>query len=263
LITEATYGAPGDIMPTRLETEEDLVRLVRETIRRRGKVLIPTLAVGRSQEIMLTLDRAINDGRIEEVPIFIEGMISEITAIHTAYPEYLSRSLKDKILKENLDPFRSEYFTTVKSPSERPEIIEGEPCVILATSGMLEGGPVLDYFRHLAPESENTIIFVSYQIEGTLGRKVQSGLKEVPMLDETGKMIVVKVEAQVEFLKGFSGHSDRRQILAYLRKISPKPRQVIVCHGERLKCLNMASTIKNLFGLNACSPANLESIRLK
>jgi len=263
IITESTYGAPQDIMPSRAEAEQKLAAVINETLEKHGKVLIPVPAVGRAQEIMLVIDSYMRKGIIKEAPVFIEGMISEATAIHTAYPEYLGREVKNSILHEGINPFQSEYFTIVEHPSAREEIIEGRECIILATSGMLEGGPVIEYFKRLAPDEKNTIIFVSYQIEGTLGRRVQKGIAEVPMLNSEGKIEVVKIRMRIESIEGFSGHSDRRQIINYIRRVTPKPEKVIVCHGEKAKCYSIAEYLRRKFNLDAVAPRVLETIRLR
>ncbi|MEM4246332.1 MAG: beta-CASP ribonuclease aCPSF1, partial [Candidatus Bathyarchaeia archaeon] len=176
LIMESTYGGPEDVMVERSSVEKKFTAIVDETLKRGGKVLIPVPAVGRAQEIMLVLDKYMRSQSLSEVPIYMEGMIAEATAIHTAYPEYLAKEIRDQILHHDINPFQSPYFTIVNHPSEREGIIGGGPAIIMATSGMLEGGPVIDYFRNLAPEPENSIIFVSYQIEGTLGNRIKSGL---------------------------------------------------------------------------------------
>ena len=262
VITESTYGGPEDIMPSRVEAEERLARIVNETLERKGKVLIPVPAVGRAQEIMLVLDGYMKRGLMKEAPVFIEGMISEATAIHTAYPEYLGREVRNSILHEGVNPFESEYFTVVDHPSKRQEIIEGESCIIMATSGMLEGGPVIEYFKGLAEDERNVIVFVSYQIEGTLGRRVQKGIDEVAMMDSEGKMSVVKVKMRVESIEGFSGHSDRRQIINYITQLKPRPERVIVCHGERAKIASITSFIQKKCGIPAVAPSVMETIRL-
>jgi KH/beta-lactamase-domain protein len=262
LITESTYGSPNDFMPSRVEAEEGLTSIINETLERKGKVLIPVPAVGRAQEIMLVIDGYMRRGLMKEAPVFIEGMISEATAIHTAYPEYLGRDVRRSILYDGINPFQSDYFTIVEHPSVRQEIIDGEPCIIMATSGMLEGGPVIEYFKSLAEDDRNTIIFVSYQIEGTTGRRVQKGLPDVTMIDSEGKMGVVKVRMQVESIEGFSGHSDRRQIINYITHLKPKPERVIVCHGERAKCLSIANFIQRKCGIQALVPAIMETFRL-
>lgn len=262
VITESTYGGPDDVMPSRVEAEERLTSIVNQTLERKGKVLIPVPAVGRAQEIMLILDGYMKRGLMKEAPVFIEGMISEATAIHTAFPEYLGREVRNSILHDGINPFQSDYFTIVEHPSVRQEIIEGQPCIIMATSGMLEGGPVIEYFKSLADNENNTIVFVSYQIEGTMGRRVQKGLNEVMLMTAEGKMDVVKVRLRVDSIEGFSGHSDRRQIFNYVTHLRPKPERVVVCHGERAKCLSMANFIERRCEIRSFAPALMETFRL-
>ncbi|MFQ6073934.1 MAG: beta-CASP ribonuclease aCPSF1, partial [Candidatus Bathyarchaeia archaeon] len=263
IITESTYGAPRDIMPSRIEAEEILASTINQTFEKGGKVLIPVPAVGRAQEIMLILDGYMKRGLIKEAPIFIEGMISEATAIHTAYPEYLAKEVRNSILHEGINPFQSDYFTIVEHPSARQEIIEGEPSIIIATSGMLEGGPVIEYFKSLAHEERNTIIFVSYQIEGTLGRRVQKGITETPIMNSEGKMEILKVNLKVESIEGFSGHSDRKQIFNYIRRVAPKLERIIICHGERAKCLNMLNIFRKTYKTEVLAPNILETVKLR
>jgi hypothetical protein len=128
---------------------------------------------------------------------------------------------------------------------------------------MLEGGPVLDYFKNLASDEKNTLIFVSYQIDGTLGRRISHGLGELPLMNSGGRMEVVKVKMRVESIEGLSGHSDRNQILGYVRRLIPKPERIIVCHGERTKCLGMAGVFNRMFRIDSIAPENLETIRLR
>jgi hypothetical protein len=263
IITESTYGDVKDVTPSRIESEEKFSHIVNETLSREGKVLIPVPAVGRAQEIMLIIDGYMKRGLIREVPVFVEGMISEATAIHTAYPEYLAKEVKNSILHKGENPFKSDYFTIVEHPSARDEIVEGKPSIVIATSGMMEGGPIIDYFKRLASDKRNSIIFVSYQIEGTLGRRVQKGLREAPMINSEGKIEITKVNIEVDSVEGFSGHSDRRQILSYLRRVTPKPERMIICHGERRKCLNVARTLRRKYRVKTRAPEILETLRLR
>lgn len=127
---------------------------------------------------------------------------------------------------------------------------------------MLEGGPVIEYFKNWAEDERNTIIFVSYQIEGTMGRRVQKGINEVTMMDNEGKMAVVQCKLRVESIEGFSGHSDRRQLVGYLTNLSPKPERIFLCHGEKSKIINLANYIGNKANINTIVPAVLETFRL-
>ncbi|MCX6659997.1 MAG: beta-CASP ribonuclease aCPSF1 [Candidatus Bathyarchaeota archaeon] len=263
LITECTYGGQGDVMPTRSTVESKLVSTVNESFKKGGKVLIPVPAVGRAQEIMMVLDNHMKNGSLMEAPIYIDGMISEATAIHTAYPEYLSKEIRDKILHQDVNPFQSDYFVNVNHPSEREGIIAGGPSVILATSGMLEGGPAVDYLRLMAADERNTVIFVSYQIEGTLGSRIRNGTKDITLFGPKGKVEAVKLAVTVESLEGFSGHSDRNQLIEFVRRISSRPSRVIVNHGEYRKCDQIAGGISALFRIKATAPENLETIRLR
>jgi KH/beta-lactamase-domain protein len=263
LISECTYGGERDFMPKRSQVDNQFLSVINDTINKGGKVLIPVPAVGRAQEILIVLNDYIITKRMPEVPIYMDGMISEATAIHTAYPEYLSREIRDMILHQDINPFHSDYFVNVTHPSERDEIINGPSSIILATSGMLEGGPVIDYFKNFSQDDKNSLVFVSYQIEGTLGSRIRNGLKEVSMFNENNKVEAVKIKMRMDSIEGFSGHSDRNQIVEFIRRLSPKTSRVIFNHGERKKCDNLASDIKSLLRLKTMAPENLETFRLK
>lgn len=263
LIIESTYGSPDDIMPDREGVEGKLVNIVNQTSEKGGKVLIPVPAVGRAQEIMLVLDAYMKNGALRELPIYIEGMVNEATAIHTAFPEYLVRDIKEMILHQDLNPFQSEYFHPVTHPGDRDEIVAGGPCVIIATSGMMEGGPAIDYFRRLGPDPRNTLAFVSYQVDGTLGNRIKNGLKEVSLFGPDGRMEMIKCNMRIESIEGFSGHSDRNQLMGFIKRMMPKPSRIIVNHGERRKSELFAQNVNRVFGIKTVVPDVLESLRLR
>ncbi len=261
LIMESTYGAPNDVSPPREETEAEFVGMA-NSILRRGKALIPVPAVGRAQEILMVINKYMEEGELAEVPVYIEGMISEATGIHTAYPGYLSHDIRDQILREGRNPFESDYFTVVKQQDSRDEIVEGGPCIIIATAGMMEGGPVIEYFKRLAPWEENGLIFVSYQVAGTMGQRIQSGMRSVQVYNQGGKMEIINIHMSNHTIEGFSGHSDRRQLVNYVRRLRPQPKRVFVVHGEESKCDNMARTVSKLRGVRAQAPYNLDTYSL-
>ena len=263
LLVESTYGAKEDIQPSRQEVESAFINAVNNTLADGGKVLIPIPAVGRAQEIMMVIDHYMKSGEMVEAPVFTEGMISEASAIHEAYPEYLARELKQKILETDDNPFDSEYFTNIDNSDAREEPMrDNSPCIILATSGMLEGGPVLEYFKNIAPDQKNKVLFVSYQVNGTLGRRVLDGSKQVSMLGKEGKIEVVTINCGVEKLDGFSGHSDYNQLMSFVQKLRPKLRRVLVNHGERKKSENLAMNIRRMYRVPAHYPQIQEAIKL-
>ncbi len=262
IIVESTYGGKRDIQPSRRKAEEYMVRVIKETIQRGGKVLVPVFSVGRAQELMLVLEDYANQGVLENVPVYLDGMIWEATSIHTTYPEYLNIALRNEIFHKGHNPFTSEIFNRVTGAAKRKEVIDGDPSVILATSGMLAGGPSVEYFKSLAEDEKNSIIFVGYQAEGSLGRRIQKGWKEVPM-KENGKTKVIKVNMQVHTVEGFSGHSDRNQLLNYIKRLNPKPERIITCHGEESKCIELASALYKISRSETRAVMNLEVFRVK
>ncbi len=249
-------------MPSRVEVEENFVNSINTIIKDGGKAVIPVPAVGRAQEMMLVLDKYMREKKMVEAPIFIEGMISEATAIHIAYPEYLARDLRVKIFESDENPFLSEYFTVIDHPNNREEALAQGPAVVMATSGMLEGGPVIDYFSKLASSEKNGMVFVSYQIPGTMGRRVLDGSRQVSLLGEEGKIKIVDVNCNVVKVEGFSGHSDYNQLMRYVGKLRSKLQQVIINHGERRKVENMANVISRVYRIPTIQPRVQEAVKV-
>jgi KH/beta-lactamase-domain protein len=262
LIIDSTYGGAENIQPLREDAEKEFIRIVTETIQRGGKVIVPAFAVGRAQEIMVLLDDCRRLGTFDGAPVYLDGMIWEATGIHTAYPEYLRPELREQIFHHDKNPFLSEMFERVKGQDHRTEIMDGGPSVIISTAGMMAGGPVIEYFKELASDPRNTLVFVGYQCEGSLGRRIQKGWREVPLQAEKGKREVAKVNMDIKTVEGFSGHSDRAQLLNYVRRVSPKPSRIICCHGDGNRPMDLASALHKLFKVETRAPLNLETIRL-
>jgi KH/beta-lactamase-domain protein len=257
LIIESTYGGEKDVMPSRQETEKQLMDVINSTMENKGICLIPSFSVERAQEVMAILVE-----KNFQYPVFIDGMIWDANGIFTAYPEYLSRNMQKKVFSGE-DPFLNPIFKRIASPSEREKAWEERPCVIISTSGMLIGGPVMEHLKALAEDPRNTLMFVGYQCEGTLGRRIQKGWREIPVKTEDGKTISVEMKMNVQTIEGLSGHSDRNQLLAFMHKLSSKPDRVIIAHGESQKSLELARAIHKIFRVETNVPRNLESLRLK
>ncbi|MFB6088147.1 MAG: beta-CASP ribonuclease aCPSF1 [Candidatus Aenigmatarchaeota archaeon] len=259
LITESTYGAENAKQPRRADAEKKLIKTAKKTLKRGGKVLIPSFAVGRAQEVMCVL----SDQKEFDYPVYLEGMLWDATAIHTTYPEYLNKKLQNKILHKGENPFVNEIFKRVGSKEERDEILRSpDPCIILSTSGMLTGGPVMEYLKKLAEDKKNTLIFVGYQAEGTMGRRIQNGWDEIPITTDNGKRVGLEMNMEVKTVEGLSGHSDRNQLSNFVRNLNSKPGRIICNHGDNSSCINLCKSLHKKFNVETVPPKNLEVMRL-
>jgi hypothetical protein len=262
LFIESTYGGSNDINLNRRDAEAQLMNIIKRTTSNNGKVLIPVFSVGRSQEMQLVLESNMtSEGPYKsDAPVLLDGMILEASAIHTAYPEYLKEGIKNRILN-NRSPFESEIFEVIKG--EREETADKGPAVILASGGMMNGGASVEHFRMLAEDPRNAIVFVGFNSANSLGRRLQNGLKEVVLPDEDGKLTPIKVQMSVHTVDGFSGHSDRRQLLNFVENLRPKPKSIFTMHGEESKCEDLARSLSRIMHVDARAPMNLDTIRLK
>ena len=264
LVIESTYGGPQDFQPNRQDATQELQDLIRLALSRGGKIFCPVFAVGRSQEVMVAIDQLFKSGEVKPVTVWLDGMISEATAIHASHPDFLNRDLRSKVLKGgDQNPFNSSWFKQVDSRGQRESLLyDPSPCIVLATSGMMTGGPIIEYFKHWAPETNNTLCFVGYQASGTLGRRLQQGHAEVPLMDK-GKTHMVPIGCNVVTIDGFSGHSDRRQLMDYVKALNPTPRKIICHHGDPKTCNAFRQGLRDEFRVQTYAPANLETLRLK
>jgi len=261
LIMESTYGGAEDVMPPRSTCERELHSVITETLKRKGKVLIPVLGVGRAQEVMLIVEELFRKQNIK-VPVFVDGMVWDITAMHNMYPQFLNADVRKRVFYEKSDPFLSKIFNQVGSAKERQKVLESGPCVILATSGMLVGGPSVTYLSELADDKKNSLVFVSYQGEGSLGARIQRGERRFNLETNRGSKDV-ELNMDVKTIAGLSGHSDKNEIISYVHSMSPTPRRILMVHGEKSNCLNIASTLHKTFRVETSAPRLLDAERLR
>ncbi len=262
LFIESTYGKPQDILPPRQECEKLLRNIIYDTIKKGGKVLIPVLAVGRAQEILVVIENLMRKGELPNIPVYTDGMIREASAITTAHPEFLSKNLRERIFHAGQNPFLAEQIKQVASSEERELIIQGDPAIIVATSGMLNGGPSVLYFKELCSDPNNALVFVSYQGKGTLGSKIQKGITEIQMVEKR-KTVMYHIEMAVHSMTGFTGHSDRRELENYIMRVTPKPEKIVVIHGEESKAVKFASWVYKTTKRETMAPPNGTTIRLR
>ena len=253
MIIESTYGGKEDIMCPRDQAEAKLVDAINRAIAAGGHALIPVPAVGISQELILVLDRYLKEGRLKQTPVLVEKTISEATSIHEAYPEFLSKELRQHVMESETSPFSSSQFTLVESETLKTN----EPSVVLAPSSMLVGGPSVGYLKQIAGDPKNRLVLVSYMAIETLGRAIQEGAKELVIEDEK-----INLQCQVDRIDGFGSHSDYTQLINYVGRLRPKLRRVLVNHGERPKAQNLASMVNKMFKIQTQHPLVQEAIKL-
>lgn len=262
LFLESTYGRRNDFQTDQEDSERTLIELINETYEDGGKVVIPAFAVGRSQELMLVLEEAMRLGKIPTMPLYLDGMIREATAIHTAYPEFLRDGLRQRILHEDENPFLAEQFQQVDGGQEmREQIAAGDPCIILSTSGMVTGGPIMSWLELLGGDTENALIFVGYQAQGTLGRRIESGRREIPFSDRGSRRKQLTLRFRVESVSGFSGHADRNGLENFVRTMNPRPEEILCIHGDESATDELSSGLYQQFGLRTYAPRNMETFR--
>ena len=255
-ITESTYGNPERTSPDRAVSEAEFKAHAHKVIKRGGKLLVPVLGVGRAQETMILIEELFREKKIKDIPVYIDGMVWDITAIHTAYPEYLNDKLRTAIYKGK-SPFEAEFFKRVGSAKERKLLIEGGPCVILATSGMLQGGSSVYYLNKLHDDPKNSIAFVVYQFYNSPGDRLQKGERYIRF---EGEEINVKMDVQSFSL---SGHAVFGELMDYMQKLKPRPRKVFTVHGEKSMTINLAREIHKKFRIETLSPRPLDCLRLR
>ncbi|WP_256545163.1 beta-CASP ribonuclease aCPSF1 [Halobellus inordinatus] len=263
LVLESTYGGRDDYQTDQEDSERELLDVINETYDRGGKVVIPAFAVGRSQELMLVLEEAMRTGKIPSMPVHLDGMIWEATAIHTTYPEYLRDDLRDRIFHEDENPFLADEFNHIDGgDDERQDVADGDQAIILSTSGMVTGGPIMSWLKHIGPDPDSRLVFVGYQAQGTLGRRIQNGWDEIPIGgDRVGRSETLKLEMDVETVDGFSGHADRQGLENFVKTMNPRPEKILCVHGDERSVQDLSSGLYHDYHLRTFAPKNLETFR--
>jgi predicted metal-dependent RNase len=203
-----------------------MVSIINETLDRGGHVIIPSFAVGRAQEVLLALDDYMRSGALRPTKMYIEGMIGKALKIYRHNAIYANDDIKRRILMSEDDPFKSPNFHHPRSKT-REDVLK-EPSIIITTSGMLSGGPVLFYLEKLGNDPRNTMIFVGYQAEGTTGSKVISGQKKIQI---KGSDREIELGLRVESVR-LSGHADFNELIQFAKSVKGLKR-IFLMHGEK------------------------------
>jgi KH/beta-lactamase-domain protein len=266
LVMESTYGGRNDYQTDWGDSERKLTDLIAATHDRGGTVVIPTAAVGRAQELMLVLEEAMREGTIPELPVYLDGMIWEATAVHTTYPEFLREDLRSRVLDTDDNPFLAPAFERVDGgDDQRAAIADDGPAVVLAPSGTVTDGPIVSWLRHLGDDPDSRLVFVEHQPRGTRGRRIETGRTEVQVGGEggVGAAETLDLELGVETLDGFSGHADRQGLENFVRTMRPRPEKVLCVHGDERAVQDLSSGLYHDHNLRTFSPKNLETFRFR
>jgi predicted metal-dependent RNase len=223
LILETTYGRKDEIIPSYKDSSTKLAKSITKTLNEGGHVLIPSFAVGRAQEILMILDSYMKSGAIPQARIYIEGMIGKVMKIYRHNAYYANDDIKRRILMSEDDPFKSTHFH--HSRSKKREDVLKEPSIIVSTSGMLSGGPALFYLKKLGENPANKMIFVGYQAQGTLGKKILEGEKKIQLGKDS-----IKLKMKVDQIR-MSGHADYNELVQFVNGVKDLKR-VFLVHGE-------------------------------
>lgn len=240
LITESTYGdrLHEQSRENMTAKAEEIVTYIKKT---GGKIIVPAFAVGRTQEVVMRIKDLVSESRIDPLPIYIDSpLASKATEIFRRHPECYDEETT-KTFSADGDPFAARYIHYISSVDDSKRLNSAKgPCVIIAASGMCEGGRVLHHLKHAIQDEANVIAIVGFQAEHTLGRRLVEGWDVVPIF---GKQTPRR--ARVVRFNGFSAHADRNELLDYVRSVTPSPEKVFVVHGEEKQALSLASAIQS------------------
>ena len=258
VIMETTYG--NRLHPENAMDVNNLISIIRETIKRGGNAIIPSFAVGRTQELIFELNKIYDDKDdpryedLKDVKVDIDSpMAAAATEIFKKNAQVFDEDTKDYISKGD-NPLEFENLKFTRSTEESQWLnIDKEPKVIISASGMCEAGRIRHHLKHNLWDARNSIIFVGYQAEGTLGRTLLEGAKEVTLFGEK-----IEVNAKIHNLEGFSGHADMDGLLAWLKGFQKAPKQIFLVHGEPDAKLDFAKTVKAKLGYDTI-PVNVNS----
>ena len=251
VIIESTYG--DRLHDERPDYVSALADVINDTFKRGGNVVIPSFAVGRTQELLYLL-RIIKEQKLispSDFPVFVDSPLAvEATGIYSSgLTDYYDEETLD-LLSRGIDPIKfPDLNLSVTSDDSKMINFDQRPKVILSASGMCEAGRIRHHLKHNLWRSDSTVLFVGYQAEGTIGRKLIDGEKSVKLFGEE-----ITVNAKIETLHGISGHADRDMLLSWLEKLSEKPKHIFVNHGNDTVCDSFAELASKTLGVLATAP---------
>jgi metallo-beta-lactamase family protein len=256
LIMESTYGGRTHQQPG--EALAKLESVVKETVGRGGRLIVPAFAVGRTQQLVLLLHQLINEGRIPSVPMFVDSPLAvNVTEVFRAHPDCYDEEAR-RYLDNGEDPFGFKRLIYIRDASESKKLndLRGS-FIVISPSGMCEAGRVLHHLRHNVGDARSTVLLTGYQAENTLGRKLKEGMRSVKIFG-----IPTEVRARVESLDELSGHADNGELLTWMKPMTGTLKRVFLVHGESNEANALAKAIRERYGIEAAPAAPGQSFDL-
>ncbi|WP_281285949.1 MBL fold metallo-hydrolase RNA specificity domain-containing protein [Aneurinibacillus danicus] len=254
IFIESTYG--DRLHEERVDRGEILGGIVRTIQKQGGNIIIPSFSVGRTQEIIYELSELLHKGKIQPLPVFIDSPLAvEATRVFRRNQEVFDEE-SQQYLQAGMDPLSFpglQFVETVEESQRLNRVISGS--IIISSSGMCEAGRIKHHLKHHLWRPKSHIVFVGYQAQGTLGRRIIDGAKRVRIFGED-----IKIAAQIHNIEGFSAHADRDGLLEWLSGFVRKPKKVFIVHGEEAVSLKFAEIIGESLGLDTYVPRRFETI---
>ncbi len=255
IVVESTYGNREH---PDFDVKARLAEIITETARRGGHVLIPAFAVGRTQQLLYLIRELEEENRIPTLRVFVDSpMAASATKLYLRHKEDHDLEMKD-LMDDRKNPLATKRFNLARTVQESKNIsAEEESTIVISASGMATGGRILHHLRKRLPDERNTVIFVGFQSEGTRGRRLLDGEKEIKIFGE-----FVPVRAQIERLDNLSAHADSREVLRWLSGFKRAPEKVFLVHGEPAAQEAMKIKIVEKFGWPVEIPEYLQKFEL-
>lgn len=257
LVMESVYGDRNH--EDRDKRREILRSIIKDSTARGGVLLIPAFSLERTQEVLYEIERMMEEGELPLVPVYVDSPLAiKITAVYKKYEHLLNKAV-NKIIKSGnqLFAFPQLHFT-ITSDQSKTILKSPNPKIIIAGSGMSNGGRILHHEKHFLPDRSSTLLLIGYQAVGTLGRRIQDGAKHIKIFGET-----VEVKAKVTNIRGYSAHMDSDHLVEYVEKCGDRLKKVFVVMGEPKSSLFLVQRLKDYLGANAYAPKKAEVIELE
>jgi len=254
VLVESTYGDRDHVAD---DNGEELAQVVRSTIERGGKLIIPAFAIGRVEELLYWMRRLEQERRIPVVPVYVDSpMANEALKFYSARISELDEDMRPT--EKNVSTFATTRFQTVSSPQQSKELTASrKPSIVISSSGMATGGRVLHHMAASLPDPRNTVLFVGYQAAGTRGRQLVDGARDVRIHGQS-----ISVNARIARIDSMSAHADRGEILRWLGTFPAKPGRVCLVHGEPEPMDALKTLLQQRLGWTAETPQHLQRLSL-